>query len=228
MGLMLAPFTASGMYGKWFSGPANVDLTNDLVVLELQSLDGKKELQSVVLFTLIYRVLREMSTLRGVRRGMFMIDEAHALLSGGMAGDFIEGGFRTARKFGWTFATATQGLNDYYKSPGAQASLDNADWLLLLRQKEDAIENVQRAGRLPMNEHMKRMLLSLRTEKGQFSEVFVSSPMGSGVGRLLLDPFSLLLFSSTDDDYAAIRRRQDAGMTLVDAIEDLMRERGLS
>lgn len=227
LGFMLMPFTQDGMYGKWFHGRANVDLSNEFVVLELQSLDGKKDLQTVVLFTLIYRVMREMAAGRGVQRGLFLVDEAWQLLDGGMAGDFIEAGFRTARKFGWTFATATQGVNDYYKTPGAQAALENADWLMLLRQKEESIETVQKAGRLALNDHMKRMLLSLRTEKGQFSEVFVHSPMGSAVGRLLLDPFSLLLYSSSDEDYAAVQRRRAQGMDLVEAIEDVLRERGV-
>lgn len=227
LGFMLLPFTTDGMYGKWFHGRANVDLSNDFVVLELQSLDGKKELQSVVLYTLIYRVMREMAAGRGQHRGLFLVDEAWQLLDGGMAGDFIEAGFRTARKFGWTFATATQGVNDYYKTPGAQAALENADWLMLLRQKDESIETVQRAGRLSLNEHMKRMLMSLRTEKGQFSEVFIHSPMGSGVGRLLLDPFSLLLYSSSDQDFAAIQSRRAQGMGLVEAIEDILRERKL-
>lgn len=228
LGFMLLPFTADGMYGRWFDGPANVDLSSDFVVLELQSLDGKPELQTVVLFTLIYRVMREMSALRGICRGLFLIDEAWKLLAGGMAGDFIEAGFRTARKFGWSFATATQGVNDYYKTPGAQAALDNADWLLLLRQKEESIETVQRAGRLVLNEHMKRLLLSLRTERGQYSEIYIHSPMGSGVGRLLLDPFSLLLYSSTDQDFAAVAARRERGMSLVEAMEDVLRERGLA
>ncbi len=227
LGFMLFPFTIDGMHGKWFNGPANVDLSNQFVVLELQSLGTKKELQSVVLFTITYRVMKEMEAGRGKQRGLFGIDEGWRLLDGGMATDFIEVGTRTARKWGWSFGTATQGVNDYYKTPGAQASLENADWLFLLRQKEESIETVQRAGRLSLNEHLKRMLLSLRTEKGQFSEVFIHSPMGSGVGRLLLDPFSLLLYSSTDEDYAAVQNRRERGMTLVEAIEDILRERGL-
>ncbi len=228
LGFMLFPFTADGMYGRWFNGPANVDLTNRFVVLELQSLSTKKDLQSVVLFTITYRVMKEMEAGRGIDRGMFGIDEGWQLLDGGMATAFIEVGTRTARKWGWSFGTATQGVNDFYKTPGAQAALENADWLLLLRQKDEAVESIQRAGRLTLNDHMKRMLLSLRTEKGQFSEVFISSPMGAGVGRLLLDPFSLLLYSSADEDFKAVKARRDRGMGLTEALEDILAERGLA
>lgn len=225
LGVMLTPFTAEGMHGKWFHGQANVDLGNDLVVLELLSLDGKKDLQSVVLFTLTFRVAKEMKANRGLRKGLFLLDEAWDLLGGGMATDFVEAGSRTARKYDWSFGTATQGLDDYYKTPGAQAALDNADWVMLGRQKPESIEKLSSAGRLVLNDHMKRMLTSLRKVDGQYSEWFIKAPAGHAVGRLLLDPFSLLLYSSKGTDYGMLQRLKASGLTVEEAINRVLAEK---
>ena len=92
--------------------------------------------------------------------------------------------------------SATQGVDDYYRNPAAKAALDNSDWMFLLRQKPESIEMMDKLGQLTMDDAMKRLLLSLRTEHGAYSEVFIHSPAGNGIGRLIVDPYSLLLFSS--------------------------------
>ena len=42
---------------------------------------------------------------------------------------------------------------------------------------------------------------------------------GYAVGKLLLDPFSNLLFSTKAEDYAAIKELQKSGMTVAEAVE---------
>ena len=49
--------------------------------------------------------------------------------------------------------------------------------------------------------------------------------MGSGLGRLLLDPFSMLVYSTRAEDYEAIKRLREQGMTVADAIEQLVTQR---
>jgi conjugal transfer ATP-binding protein TraC len=55
-----------------------------------------------------------------------------------------------------------------------------------------------------MDEPKKRLLNSLRTEPGVFSEVYISSPVGEGVARNILDPATHLLFSNKLEDNAPI------------------------
>ena len=45
---------------------------------------------------------------------------------------------------------------------------------------------------------------------GVFSEIYVYSPMGEGIGRLILDPHTLLLFSNRHEDNQAIDQRARA------------------
>jgi len=221
----LQPYTRDGVYGKYFEGPSTIDFSNDFVVLELEELKAKKDLQSVVLLIVMYRITREMYFSRE-RKKIVIIDEAWDLMHGGSTAEFIEAGYRRARKYKGSFMSATQGIDDYYKNPAAMAALNNSDWVFLLRQKKESIEMLDKLGRLSMDEGMKRMLQSLRTEHGAYSEIFVSSPIGAGIGRLVVDPYSLLLYSSKAEDVTAIDQKRAQGLTLPAAIESVLDERG--
>lgn len=223
---MLHPYTREGAYGKYFDGHASIDFGADLVVLELEELKAKKDLQTVVLLIVMYRITREMYFSRD-RKKIVIIDEAWDLLSGGATAEFIEAGYRRARKYKGAFMSATQGVDDYYRYPAAKAALDNSDWMFLLRQKPESIEMMDKLGQLTMDDAMKRLLLSLRTEHGAYSEVFIHSPVGNGIGRLIVDPYSLLLFSSRAEDFNAINGRRAAGLDVSAAIDAVLRERGL-
>lgn len=224
---MLHPYTREGAYGKYFDGRASIDFGADLVVLELEELKAKKDLQTVVLLIVMYRITREMYFSRD-RKKIVIIDEAWDLLSGGATAEFIEAGYRRARKYKGAFMSATQGVDDYYRNPAAKAALDNSDWMFLLRQKPESIEMMDKLGQLTMDDAMKRLLLSLRTEHGAYSEVFIHSPVGNGIGRLIVDPYSLLLFSSRAEDFNAINARRAAGLDVSAAIDAVLRERGLA
>ncbi|MEI8266277.1 MAG: type IV secretion system protein TraC [Betaproteobacteria bacterium] len=222
---MLAPYAREGTYGKYFDREASIDFSSDFIVLELEELKAKKDLQTVVLLIVMYRITREMYFTRD-RKKIVIIDEAWDLLSGGATAEFIEAGYRRARKYKGAFMSATQGVDDYYRNPAAKAALDNSDWMFLLRQKPESIEMMDKLGQLTMDDAMKRLLQSLRTEHGAYSEVFIHSPAGNGVGRLIVDPYSLLLFSSRAEDFSAINAKRSEGLSVSQAIDAVLTERG--
>ena len=49
--------------------------------------------------------------------------------------------------------------------------------------------------------------------------MFLRGPEVQALGRLVLDPYSATLFSSSPDVYAAIERRLAAGETIAEAID---------
>jgi conjugal transfer ATP-binding protein TraC len=222
---MLAPYAREGTYGKYFDREASIDFSSDFIVLELEELKAKKDLQTVVLLIVMYRITREMYFSRD-RKKIVIIDEAWDLLSGGATAEFIEAGYRRARKYKGAFMSATQGVDDYYRNPAAKAALDNSDWMFLLRQKPESIEMMDKLGQLTMDDAMKRLLQSLRTEHGAYSEVFIHSPAGNGVGRLIVDPYSLLLFSSRAEDFSAINAKRAQGLSVSQAIDAVLADRG--
>lgn len=224
---MLHPYTRDGAYGKYFESQATIDFSSDFIVLELEELKAKKDLQTVVLLIVMYRITREMYFSREQKK-IVIIDEAWDLLSGGATAEFIEAGYRRARKYKGAFMSATQGVDDYYRNPAAKAALDNSDWMFLLRQKPESIEMLDKLGQLSMDDAMKRLLQSLRTEHGAYSEVFIHSPLGNGIGRLIVDPTSLLLFSSRAEDFNAIQQKRAAGLSVSEAIAAVLEERSRS
>ncbi|WP_126448291.1 type IV secretion system protein TraC [Sulfuricystis multivorans] len=222
----LEPYTRYGVYASYFEGKANIQFHKNLVALELEELKSKKDLQAVVMQLMMYRITQEMYLDRS-RRKLVIIDEAWDLMGSGSSASFIEAGYRRARKYGGAFGTITQSVEDYYKNDATKAAIQNADWLFLLRQKPESIDRLGKEGKLHVDEWMKRQLSSVATEHGYYSEIFVHGPMGSGVGRLILDPFSMLLYSTRAEDFQAIKMLKEQGMTVIEAIETILKQRGV-
>ena len=222
----LEPYTRHGVYASYFEGDANIQFDKDFVVLELEELKSKKDLQSVVMQLIMYRITQEMYRDRS-RRKLVIIDESWDLMGSGSSGSFIEAGYRRARKYGGAFGTITQSVDDYYKNEATKAAINNADWLFLLRQKAENIERLGKEGKLSLDEWLKRQLGSVSTEHGHFSEIYIHSPMGAGLGRLLLDPFSMLVYSTRAEDYEAIKRLREQGLSVAEAIEQLVTQRAI-
>ncbi|MCF6318562.1 MAG: ATP-binding protein, partial [Proteobacteria bacterium] len=135
MGTMLFPYTKKGAYGRFFNGPNNVDLTNPLVVVELEELKERKDLQAVIVQMMIITISNQMFL--GDRRTPFHIvfDEAWDMLRHKQSGAFIETLARRLRKYRGSLIVGTQSINDFFENPGARAAYDNSDWMCLLSQK---------------------------------------------------------------------------------------------
>jgi conjugal transfer ATP-binding protein TraC len=224
MGDALFPYTRAGAYGRYFEGPSTLDFSNDLIVLELEELKSKKELQGVVLLILMLRIQQEMYLGERNRRKLCIIDEAWDLMAGGQAGKFIETGYRRVRKYGGAFWTATQSVNDYYKNAAAQAAWDNADWMFFLRQKDESIAQLRQSGRMALDSNLERVLRSIRTRHGEYSEVFVQFPGGSSVGRLIVDKYTAKVYSTRAEEVHAVNQLVARGHSLPDAIAELVRQ----
>lgn len=226
MGDALFPYTRDGAYGRYFEGESSLDFNNDLIVLELEELKSKKELQGVVLLILMLRIQQEMYLGERNRRKVCIIDEAWDLMAGGQAGKFIETGYRRVRKYGGAFLTATQSVNDYYKNAAAQAAWENSDWTFFLRQKDESIAQLGKSGRMVMDGNMERVLRSVRTRHGEYSEVFVQFPGGAAVGRLIVDKYTAKVYSTKAEEVHAVNQLVAQGYSLPDAIEELVRQEG--
>lgn len=221
LGVMLFPYTRDGAYGKYFDGEANMTFRNDFTVLELEELKSKKELQSVVLMIMMYRISQEMYLSRD-RKKVVLIDEAWSLMTSGGTAEFIETGYRRARKYGGAFGTATQSYEDF--KGGAKAALANADWTITLRQKVESVVAMEQANTLNIanDAYRKRIINGLKMIEGKYSEMFISSPIGSGVGRFMADPFKQILFSSKSEHYESVKGYRDQGCDIVEAVDKTM------
>ena len=68
---------------------------------------------------------------------------------------------------------------------------------------------------------MERALKSLTTADGRYAELVLHGPDGWRVARLVLDAWSVSLFSSRGPAFAAVERLKAEGLTTVEAIDRL-------
>lgn len=225
LGNMLFPYTKDGVYAKFFEGDATLNFNSDFVVLELEELKSRKDLQSVVLLIVMLRISNEMYLGERDRRKICIIDEAWDLMGGGTAAQFIETGYRRVRKYGGSFMTATQSVNDYYANDGSRAAWENSDWVLLLRQKPESIEQLKDSGRMVVDGYLERLLRSVHTVHGEYSEIFIKGPGIGAIGRLVTDPYTSFAYSTKAEEYNRARQLMSQGMSLADAIELMVQEK---
>jgi conjugal transfer ATP-binding protein TraC len=219
LAVSVAPYMAGGSYGAFFAGQASLNLDADFTVFEMSDLATREDLRSVVLSGIMFMTSQAMTRSPRSVRKLLLIDEAWSMLKGGSMGEFVETYARTCRKYGGALATATQSLNDYYKSDGATAALENSDWMLILQQKPETIADFKRASRLDMDDRTETLIRSLKRSGSDYSEVFIKGPEVESIGRLVLDDYSATLFSSSPDTFAKIDAELARGAQLADAIE---------
>lgn len=229
IGQQLFSFTSKGGYGQYFHGHNTMRFENPFTVLELDELQGRTHLRQVVLMQLIFQIQREMYLGERNRKKIMIIDEAWDLIKSGPVSVFIEHGFRKFRKYGGSAIIATQSLNDLYENPVGRAIAENANMMLLLGQKPETIASIRDSGRLVLSEAGFNLLSTVASVGGVYSEIFVKSGhTGVGVGRLIVSNFEKMLFSTAPEDVNAIENYTNRGLNVTDAINHVLRDRGLN
>jgi conjugal transfer ATP-binding protein TraC len=219
LGHLLYSYTDEGMYGKYFSGKSTIHIDNPFVVLELQELKAKKDLQKIVLLVLMYQISEAMYLGDRRQTKSCIIDEAWDLLGGDNDGAaaFIEAGYRTARRYNANFVTITQSINDYFKNATSKAAFENSDNNIILGQKPETIEDLKKNGKLEMDGYTERLFKSLR-KADDFSECIIKGASGLSVHRIILDPYSRILYSSKGQEFEEVNQLKQQGKSLREAI----------
>jgi len=225
IGHQLYSFTRDGEYGRFFHGRNNLSFNNPFTVLELEELKGRKHLQQVVLLQLIYQIQQIMYLGGRARRKIAIIDEAWDLMKEGDVAKFIETGYRRFRKYGGSAVTITQSVNDLYENDTGRAIAESSAHKMLLGQQASAIDQLQKEQRLSLSDGGYQLLKSVRTVPGVYSEIFFMSPYGSGIGRLVVDEFHKLLYSTKAEDVHDIDRYRKRGMSVEEAIKQVLADR---
>jgi conjugal transfer ATP-binding protein TraC len=218
LSIAMRPFSSAGTYGRFFLGKASLSINARLTVFELSDLSAREELRSVVLTAIMFLSSQAMRADRSTRKAL-LLDEAWQLLKGGSMADFVETYARTCRKYGSSLITATQSLNDYYKSEGSIAALENSDWFVILQQKPETISDFSKLGRFEMSPGTDALMRSLKRNGTEYSDIMIKGPETLAVGRLVLDPYSATVFSSSPQVFADIDRLTQRGLPMDAAIE---------
>lgn len=222
--MLIEKYTTRGLYGKYFnSKTATLSAQSNLTVLELGSLQGTPDLLAVVLYTLIISVDEYMyQSPRNILK-VCAIDEAWRFLGGKSqrVADFIEAGYRTARKYMAAFITITQGIKDFSLSRAAQAAWDNSAIKFIAKQDSLALEEYVSKNPNFITKSQKELLKTFgNAGHNQFSSFMLSIHNEMYPCRLFLDPLRRTLFSSTGEDYEYIQNARKNNVDISQAIYD--------
>lgn len=230
IGDQLFAFTSKGEFGRWFVGKNNVAFNKNLTVLELEELKGKPHLQVIVLLQLIYQITQDLYLGDRSIPKLILVDESWDLFNKGDVAAFMISAYRRARKYGGAIGIITQSISDLYANETVGLPmLENSAWLILLAQKGESIDFMEKAGRLSLNSAGFRLLKTVQTVRGRYSEIFLytstyNGAVAAGIGRLIVSRFSQLLYSTDARDLTAINKYRTRGMSLPDAIQAVVQE----
>lgn len=221
---MLRPFTKNGEYGSYFEGDCNISIESFYMVFELSEIKNKKDLQGIVMQFIMFLVFQKMYMGDRKTSISIVIDEAWDLLHGEETGKFIEGLARRARKYNGNIITGTQSVNDYYKTSATKAIIENSDWTCLLAQKSESVETLKKSGRVSMDDEMEKILKSIKMVDHKYSEVMICGGGGYMVGRLIVDPYAIALYSTKAEDFSKVKDLTDQGYSTAEALDVIVRQ----
>lgn len=212
---MLGPFTANGIYGKYFERPATTDFKKLFTVFEFEEIVAKEDLLTVVMASIAIQIVQKFS---GDRSELFalVLEEAWRFI--GKFAPLLERFIRTFRKYGGALIIVTQGYTDFKVSREAKVLWDNSQWHIFLPHDSDGIATLRATG--DIEEKLLSLLSTTRKVPGLYSEVLIASSQEMVVTRLALDPYSGVLYSTNSKTFNKIRLMQQSGISLLDAIRD--------
>jgi len=223
--LLLSSYIKGGKYERYFEGKSNIDLSNSFVVLELQELKNKKALRRIVMMVLMFQINQTMYFGERTIKKTLILDEFWQHFddqSDGMS-EFINEYARTVRRFTGSLVAIAQAIEDYFKNNATMAVYDNSDYMIVMGQKEESIALLAKSEKFILNPMSEMLFKSLR-KTDEYSECIIKSPSGLSVHRIMLDPFSRILYSSKGEEFDAVQLLEKQGYSLCDAIEIVARK----
>ena len=91
----------------------------------------------------------------------------------------------------------------------------------MLKQKKESVDLLMESKRMALDDNQISLIKSLNVEPGRYSECLISSSNGYVVGRLILDSYSKILYSTSPVEFAAVQTLVNSGLTVHKAIEEV-------
>ncbi|WP_341756991.1 MULTISPECIES: TraC family protein [unclassified Candidatus Tisiphia] len=233
LGNMLFPFTREGQYGKFFSGKAELSLNSRVVVIETDNLRNFPELMTVVTQMMMVHINRTMAKSNRDIPSLIIIDEMKKTIKSKKAGEFVDESSRIVRKYNTAIVVATQHLTDFFPLEGGpfEKIFAGSSHKVILKQNPEsltAMRSISQLAHFVKEDWKLNLMQSIHSVKHHYSEAAIFGPNIQGiVGRLMIDPFNLLLLSTDANEYQQVEQRMERGMNLTASIEDILKERGV-
>ena len=216
---MLFQYSNQGSYGRFFNGKSNVDFNNRLTVIEFEDLRERRDLLAVIMQMLSAQIMTQVFSGNRQQRFVILFDEAWFALD--LFPELLASLARTIRKYNGSLILGTQSVNDFYINDTAKSILENSGWLFMLKQKKESVDLLLESKKLAFDDNQINLIKSLNVVPGKYSECLISSSSGYVVGRLILDPYSKILYSTSPTEFAAVQGLVKAGLSVHLAVEEV-------
>ncbi|WP_439234156.1 type IV secretion system protein TraC [Klebsiella pneumoniae] len=226
--ILLDQYTVNGIYGDYFNSDKPT-LHDDarMVVLELGGLESRPSLLIAVMFSLIIYIENRMyQSPRGLKK-LNVIDEGWKLLDfkNEKVGQFIEKGYRTARRHTGAYITITQSIVDFDSptaSSAARAAWGNSSYKAILKQSAKEFAKYNQLYPDQFSKLEKDMINGFGSAKEQwFSSFMLQVEANCSWHRLFVDPLSRAMYSSKGPDFEYMQARRQEGVDIHDAVYGL-------
>lgn len=224
----LQKYTTDGIYGDYFNNPEPA-LKDDVrfSVLEMGKLKNKPDLLAAIMFSMMIYIEQQMFLSPRSERKMAVIDEGWRLLksSNSFVGDFIENGYRTARKYEGAYVTISQGIEDFdgeKASLAASAAWSNSSFKIILKQNPEAFRKYNQFNPEQFTVSEQAVIDGFPSARDAHFSAFMLRISGQvSYHRLLLDPLSRVMFSTNGDDFEYRENALKQGLSVNGALYQL-------
>lgn len=212
----MRPYIKGGTYEKMFNGKNTLDVSNDLNVFELKPLENQKRLRDIIMAAL-FGVIDMKCTSNRAREDLIVIDEAWIYLYNLSLCEVMQGWARRLRKENAGLYIATQTADEMLTNDYTKAIMTNSQWRLIFKTPDSSVDAMAEAN-LVSNDYCRRLLKDIDMIPGEYSEVMIMSDGVYYVGRLMLDPYSMSLYTTSPDDVIEIKRLTRTGLSIEQAL----------
>lgn len=201
MGKILEPWCGDSPYGKFIDQKTNLELNQKIVCFDLKGLESQPDLQAVCLFLITDLIWREVQKDR-INAKFVVFDECWQLLESEAGARFLESVFRTFRKYKASAIAISQTMEDFANSKVSSAILPNASVKWILKQTGGNFKNLQKI--LNLNERELKLVKSVTSKKGYFSEAFLIAGDHKQVVKIESTPLEYWLSTTDPIDLKAL------------------------
>ncbi len=220
---MLKNFTTQGQYGKFFNGKATFNIEQDeLIVLELEKLKTDNVLFRVMTLQIINAITADLYLSDRTRPRLIVFDEAWQFMGEtSHLRSVIEEGYRKARKYFGSFVVVLQSDLDLVNF-GRVGSVITSNSFYKIKLQSFDYDKAKEQKLIDLDDFSFKLLKSVRSVKGQYSEMFIETGNSIGIARLVVDRFSYYIYTSDARDIAKIEEMLKEGYSYEGAIEKLL------
>jgi len=223
----LYKFTSESSTGKFFNGKSTINFDSEkMTVLELKHVEAMgPQVMSVTLFLMMSMIANVSFRSDQSVRKTIIIDEAWGILQKAPQEvvAFLETFYRRIRKSNGSAWIITQSIEDLFKSEAGFAIANNSPFKLYLGQTEASIKRAVEGNLITASPYQQSLMASTVNQKPHYSEIYVDADdLGWGVGRLIVDRYHSLLYSTEGVEVQIIDDLVESGMTYHEAILQYM------